>query len=289
MGRQLTVVEVGPRDGLQNETVYIPTEIKVALIGALSEAGFPVIECTSFVSPRAVPQLADADEVMRRIRRRPGVRHLALVPNRQGLERALAASCDAIALFVAATEEFSQANLRASIADALARAADVAIEAKRVGCWMRGYISVAFHCPFAGPVAPEQVVEVATQLFALGCDELVVADTIGRASPDEVRRLLEELSRLVPSDHLAVHFHDTYGRALENVAVALEYGVGTIDAALSGLGGCPFAPGAPGNLATERLLDFLEPRGLALSIDRHQLERARALLAAYIPRLNGSS
>ncbi len=278
---RVTVVEVAPRDGLQNEPATVPTAHKVAFIDALSAAGFPVIECTSFVSPRAVPQLADAEEVMRAIRRRSGTRYLVLVPNERGLERALAADCDAVALFAAATEAFSQANLRAPIAETLARYRTVAHSAKAAGCWLRGYVSVAFHCPYSGPVAPAEAVRVARALGDLGCDEIALADTIGRATPDEVARLLEEVLRWIPPERLAVHLHDTYGRALENVAVALAYGVRTVDAAIGGLGGCPFAPGAPGNLATERLLDFLEARGLSHGIDRAQLAAAwRTLRAA---------
>jgi isopropylmalate/homocitrate/citramalate synthase len=282
---RVRLVEVGPRDGLQNEAFSVPTDIQIAFIDALSQAGFPAIECTSFVSPRAVPQLADAEEVMRRIARRPGTRYLALVPNERGLERALAAGCDALALFAAATDAFSQANIGVSIDESLQRYATVAVRAKAAGCWLRGYVSVAFHCPYTGPVEAQRAVEVARRLAELGCDELAVADTIGKAVPDEVARLLEALLRWLPAERVAVHLHDTTGRALDNVAVALAYGVRTIDAAVAGLGGCPFAPGAPGNLATERLLDFLEARGYDHGIDRRALERARTLLWEAIPGL----
>jgi hydroxymethylglutaryl-CoA lyase len=282
---RVRLVEVGPRDGLQNEAFSVPTDIKIAFIDALSQAGFPAIECTSFVSPRAVPKLADAEEVMRRIARRPSTRYLALVPNERGLERALAAGCDALALFAAATDAFSQANIGVSIDESLQRYATVAVRAKAAGYWLRGYVSVAFHCPYTGPVEPQRAVEVARRLAELGCDELAVADTIGKAVPDEVARLLEELLRWLPAERVAVHLHDTTGRALDNVAVALAYGVRTIDAAVAGLGGCPFAPGAPGNLATERLLDFLEARRYDHGIDRRALERARTLLWEAIPGL----
>ncbi len=279
------VIEVGPRDGLQNEPIPVPTEVKVAFINALSEAGFPVIECTSFVSPTAVPQLADADEVMRHLRRRPGTRYLVLVPNERGLERALAVGCDAVALFAAATEAFSQANLRASIADTLARYATVAARAKAAGCWVRGYISVAFHCPYSGPVAPEQAITVALRLLEFGCDELAIADTIGRATPHDVARLLEKLLKEVPPERVAVHFHDTAGKALENVAVALDTGIRTVDASIGGLGGCPFAPGAPGNLATEMLLDLLDAVGYIHGIDRRALQDAWFTLQKGVPEL----
>ncbi len=281
----VTIAEVAPRDGLQNESVPVPTDLKVAFIDALSEAGFPVIECTSFVSPRAVPQLADAELVMQRIQRRPGTRYLVLVPNERGLDRALTVGCDAIALFAAATDAFSHANLRASIAETLARYAHVAAQAKRAGCWIRGYVSVAFHCPYSGPVAPEQAVRVARELFAFGCDEIALADTIGTATPDDVARLLEAVLPSIPKERLALHLHDTYGRALDNVAVALSYGVATFDTATGGLGGCPFAPGAPGNLATEALLAFLEERGIAHGIDRHAVQRAWSRLRAAVPGL----
>ncbi len=279
------VIEVGPRDGLQNEPIPVPTEVKVAFINALSEAGFPVIECTSFVSPTAVPQLADADEVMRHLRRRPGTRYLVLVPNERGLERALAVGCDAVALFAAATEAFSQANLRASIADTLARYATVAARAQAAGCWVRGYISVAFHCPYSGPVAPEQAITVALRLLEFGCDELAIADTIGRATPHDVARLLEKLLKEVPPERVAVHFHDTAGKALENVAVALDTGIRTVDASIGGLGGCPFAPGAPGNLATEMLLDLLDAVGYIHGIDRRALHDAWFTLQKGVPEL----
>lgn len=272
--RHVTVVEVGPRDGLQNEPVPVPTAVKVAFIDALSEAGFPVIEVTSFVSPKAVPQLADAEEVMRGITRREGTRYLTLVPNERGLERALATGCDAIALFAAATETFSHANLRASIDETLTRYAKVAEQARAAGCWIRGYVSVAFHCPYTGPVAPEQTVRVARALFDVGCDELAIADTVGTAVPDDVRRLLDDLLSWIPPERIAVHLHDTYGRALDNVAVALSYGLRTIDAAAGGLGGCPFAPGAPGNLATERLLAFLEGLGIETGVNRDAVAAA---------------
>mgnify|MGYP001166104388 FL=1 len=281
----VTIAEVAPRDGLQNESVPVPTDLKVAFIDALSEAGFPVIECTSFVSPRAVPQLADAELVMQRIQRRPGTRYLVLVPNERGLDRALTVGCDAIALFAAATDAFSHANLRASIAETLARYAHVAAQAKRAGCWIRGYVSVAFHCPYSGPVAPEQAMRVAQELFAFGCDEIALADTIGTATPDDVARLLEAVLPSIPKERLALHLHDTYGRALDNVAVALSYGVTTFDAATGGLGGCPFAPGAPGNLATEVLLAFLEERGIVHGIDRQKLRAAWSRLHEALPGL----
>jgi len=285
----VTVVEVGPRDGLQNEPALVPTDAKIAFIDALSAAGFPVIECTSFVSPRAVPQLADAETVMQRIQRRPGTRYLVLVPNERGLERALAVGCDAVAVFAAATEAFSQANLRSSIADSLSRYENVVRAAKAAGCWVRGYVSVAWHCPYSGPVLPEQTVRIARVLFEFGCDEIALADTIGRATPEEVARLLDAVLPWIPPEQLAVHLHDTYGRALDNVAVALAYGLRTVDSATGGLGGCPFAPGAPGNLATDALLAFLDTHGFVHGIDRTKVSAAWTRLREAVPALGQRS
>ena len=258
--RDVTIVEVGPRDGLQNERAIVPTEIKVAFIEALADAGLPVIEATSFVSPAAVPQLADADEVMRRVRRKPGVRYPVLVPNERGLDRALAAGVDAIALFTAATEAFCQANIRCSIDESFARFAPVAARARAAGLWIRGYVSVAFDCPYSGRVEPESAVSVAERLLRLGCDELCLADTIGTAQPDDVLRLLDRARSSLPFHLLALHFHDTHGKAIDNVLAAYREGIRIFDGAASGLGGCPFAPGAPGNVATERVVAALGVR-----------------------------
>ena len=281
--RQVTVVEVGPRDGLQNEAQPVPTELKVAFIERLADAGFPVIEVTSFVSPKAVPQLADAEEVMRRIARRPGTRYLALVPNERGLERALAAGCDAIALFTAASEAFSQANVRASIEETFGRFRPVAERAQAAGLWIRGYVSTAFHCPYSGPVDPQQVLSMADRLFSLGCHEVALADTIGRATPRDVDRLLALATRAFEPSRLALHFHDTAGLALANVMIGLDYGITVFDASAGGLGGCPFAPGAPGNLATERLLALLEGLGIETGVDREAVAAAVAELREAVP------
>lgn len=276
--RRVTVVEVGPRDGLQNEPATVPTAAKVAFVEALAAAGLPVVEATSFVSPTAVPQLADADEVMRTIRRRPGTRYPVLVPNERGLDRALAAGADAIALFTAATEAFAQANVRAAIDETFARFGPVATRARADGLWLRGYVSVAFDDPYSGRVPPEAAVEVARRLFDLGCDEVSLADTIGTAAPDEVTRLLDVALRDLPADRIALHFHDTGGRAPDNVQVGLDHGIAVFDSAAGGLGGCPFAPGAPGNLATERLLGFLHDRGIETGVDAAGVVEAVAAL-----------
>ncbi len=266
--RQVTVVEVGPRDGLQNEPTTVPTEAKVAFVEDLAGSGLPVVEATSFVSPKAVPQLADAEAVMRAIRPRPGVRYPVLVPNERGLERAVAAGATAIALFTAATEAFAEANVGTSIAGTFERFAPVAARAGAAGMWIRGYVSVAFGCPFSGAVQPEAAIEVAHRLFRLGCAEVSFADTIGVAAPGDVTRLLSAAKESLPLDRVALHFHDTGGRAVANVAAGLDAGVAIFDASAGGLGGCPFAPGAPGNLATEALLDFLADRGLGSDVDR---------------------
>jgi len=278
--RRVTVVEVGPRDGLQNEPTPIPTAVKVRFIEALAAAGLSVVEATSFVNPNAVPQLADADAVMRSIRRRLGVRYVALVPNAKGLDRALAVGVDSIALFTAATDAFAQANVGASIAETFARFGPVVERARDAGCWLRGYVSVAFGCPYAGSVEPEAAVAVANRLFTLGCDEVSIADTIGAATPESVTDLLSAAKSTLPLDRVALHFHDTAGLAIDNVGAGLAGGVHVFDASAGGLGGCPFAPGAPGNLATERLLRALSDSGWETGVDLAAVERATADLFA---------
>lgn len=281
----VTVVEVGPRDGLQNEATPIPTANKIAFIDALTAAGLPIIEATSFVNPKAVPQLADATEVMQGISRGASVRYPVLVPNQRGLDRAIAAGVDAIALFTAATEEFAQANVGASIAGTFERFAPVVAEARARGMWIRGYVSVAFGCPYAGRVTAAEVAPVLERLLALGCDEVCLADTIGVATPDEVRALLQDVREIASLPDLGLHFHDTSGNALQNVEVALDLGVRIFDAAASGLGGCPFAPGAPGNLSTEHLVHRLEELGVQTGVDTSAVSAAVAQLRPFIPRL----
>ena len=268
------IVEVGPRDGLQNEPAPIPIAAKVRFIDQLSLAGFPVIEATSFVNPKAVPQLADAVEVMHSILRTPGVRYLTLVPNERGFERALDAEVDAIALFTAATEAFAQANVGTSIDGTFARFAPVLEQARDADMWVRGYVSVAFGCPYAGVVDPDAVASVAERLWEAGCDEVAIADTIGSAEPDQVATVTARVAEVVPMEHLAMHFHDTNGRALANVDAALAGGIRIFDSSAGGLGGCPFAPGAPGNLASEALVAHLEQLGYETGIDRDLLASA---------------
>ena len=286
--RRVTIVEVGPRDGLQNEPDLVPIDAKVRFIESLAMAGLPVIESTSFVSPKAVPQLADAVEVMRRINRLPGTRYLALVPNERGLERALEAGCTAIALFTAASEAFSQANVRATIDETFARFAPVAVEARVAGLYLRGYVSTAVNCPYSGAVDPAAVVEVTERLFELGCDEVSLADTIGTATPVAVDRLLSVVANRIGLEHIALHFHDTNGLAIANVMVGLDYGVTVFDSAAGGLGGCPFAPGAPGNLATEKLLTLLDGLGVETSVNLAQVEQAIADLQRVVPSIGAS-
>lgn len=277
---RVAVVEVGPRDGLQNESLPVPATEKIAFIDALSAAGFPVIETTSFVNPKAVPQMGDAAEVMAAVVRRPGVRYLTLVPNERGLERALAAGVDSIALFSAATDQFAEANVGTTIDGTFERFAPVVARAKDAGCWIRGYVSVAFGCPYAGAVDAEAAVSVAERLHAIGCDELSLADTIGSATPDLVDAVLRLAAHRLPMERTGLHMHDTGGRALDNIAVALDHGIRIFDSSAGGLGGCPFAPGAPGNLATETLLAYLHAQGYETGVDTRTVENAVAALQA---------
>ncbi len=281
----VTIVEVGPRDGLQNEAIPIPTVAKIAFVDALSSAGLTVIEATSFVNPAAVPQLADADEVMRGINRLPGIRYLVLVPNYRGLERALLANVGALALFTAATEEFAAANVGTTISGTFDRFERVMDVARQRGMWVRGYVSVAFGCPYAGSVSASSIPPIVERLLALGCDEICLADTIGKASPTEVTDVLTAVLPSIARDRIALHFHDTAGMALSNIEVALNRGVRIFDSAAGGLGGCPFAPGAPGNLSTELLLAHLHGLGLRTGVDEDRIASAVGALRPFIPRL----
>jgi len=263
---EVTIVEVAPRDGLQNYERAVETAQKIAFIDALAGAGARVIEAASFVNPAAVPLMADAAAVMAGINRKPDVRYVALVPNIRGLDRAVAARVDSIALFAAATEEFSQANLSASIDAAFRRFEAVMESAGPRGLWVRGYLSVAFHCPFSGHVPVEQALNAIRQLRNLGCDEIALADTTGMAGPDHVNRLVNAALELVPARQLALHFHDTRGRAIDNIQVGYDLGVRVFDSSAGGIGGCPFSPGAPGNVATEAVVDHFEQAGVRTGI-----------------------
>lgn len=277
MAERVEVVEVGPRDGLQNEPRAVPAEAKVALIEALGEAGLPRIEAASFVSPRWVPQMADGAEVMARLRRAPGVRYMALVPNLRGYEAARAAGLGEVAVFTAATEGFARANLNASVEESLERFAPVLAAAAEGGVRVRGYVSVVTDCPYEGAVAPGAVARVAARLRDLGCAEIALGETLGQGTPERVEAMLRAVLEELPPGRLAGHFHDTAGRALANVEVALGLGLRTFDASAGGLGGCPYAPGAKGNVATEALVDRLGALGYDTGIDRARLARAAAL------------
>lgn len=274
--------EVGPRDGLQNEAAIVPTAAKVAFIDALAAAGLGAIEVTAFVSPKWVPQMADAAEVLSAITRRPGTRYTALVPNLRGLERALAAGVDEVAIFAAASETFSQRNINQSIAASLATYAGVARAAIDAGVRVRGYLSTAFGCPFEGEVPVARVVGLTRQLLDLGVFEVAVSDTIGIAHPGQVRRTLTALTAEVPAAHLALHFHDTRGTALANVLASLDFGIRTFDSSAGGLGGCPYAPGASGNLATEDLLYLLHGLGIETGVDLDAVFRASTALTSAV-------
>lgn len=280
MGEFVEIFEVGPRDGLQNEARPIPTAAKVALIDCLSRAGFRRIEVASFVSPKWVPQMADGAEVLAGIARAPGVRYAALVPNMMGLERALAAGADEVAIFGSASEGFSRANINCSIEESLARFRPVAEAAREAGLPVRGYVSCVTDCPYDGPTPPARVAEVAAALDAMGVYEVSLGDTIGRGTPESVGRMLEAVVRAVPPERLAGHFHDTAGRALDNIAVALDAGLRVFDAAAGGLGGCPYAPGAAGNVATERVAAWLAARGWETGLDLGVLAEAATMARA---------
>lgn len=268
---RIEIVEVGPRDGLQNEKSAISAADKIALIDRLAQAGLRRIEATAFVSPRWVPQMADHDEVMRALPRRPGVVYSALIPNEKGAEAALAAGAQALAVFAAASESFSQKNTNCSIAESIARFAPVMALAARAGVPVRGYVSCALDCPYEGEVAPEAAAEVAQRLAGLGCNEIALSDTIGKGTPERTARMVEAALDRVPAEGLAGHFHDTSGRAIENVEAAWQLGLRVFDGAVGGLGGCPYAPGAAGNLATERLVAHFEGRGIATGVDLARL------------------
>ncbi|NOT27163.1 MAG: hydroxymethylglutaryl-CoA lyase [Acidobacteria bacterium] len=281
-GRSVTIVEVGPRDGLQNESAFVPTAEKIAFVDRLSNAGHSVIEVSAFVSPRWVPQMADAAEVFAGITRRPGVIYTAIVPNVQGLARALAANVDAVAVFPAASETFTRRNLNQSVAEAMASAKAVCGEAWAAGLRVRGYLSVAFGCPFEGPVNNELVATLAEQLIEFGVYEVALSDTIGIAHPGQVSSLLDVVEARVPAAQLALHFHDTRGMALANVYAGLEAGVSTFDASAGGLGGCPYAPGATGNLATEDLLYLLDGLGVITGVRLNDVVEASAAVESHV-------
>lgn len=280
MSERAEIFEVGPRDGLQNEKRLIPAAEKVALVDALSGAGFRRIEVASFVSPKWVPQMADSAQVLGGIRRAPGVEYSALTPNLRGFEAAMAAGADAVAVFASASEGFSRANINCSIAESLERFRPIFAAAKERNVKVRGYISCVTDCPYDGPVAPEKVAGVAAELAAMGCYEISLGDTIGQGRPETIRDMLLAVLERLPADRLAGHYHDTAGRALENVEVSLELGLRVFDAAVGGLGGCPYAPGAAGNVASEAVLERLSALGFETGLDAGAVARAGAMARA---------
>jgi isopropylmalate/homocitrate/citramalate synthase len=281
---RVTVVEVGPRDGLQNEPGAVPAAIKIELIRRLADAGLPVVEATSFVSPRWIPQLADAAEVWAGLERRPGTRYPVLVPNEQGLERALEAGVEEIAVFSAASETFNQKNINTSIAGSLERLRPVAARAGAEGLGVRGYVSCVLGCPYEGDVPVETVVRVSGELIEMGCREISLGDTIGAGTPGKARRMIEAVAGACGIERLAVHFHDTRGQALANVYACLEAGVATVDAAVAGLGGCPYAKGATGNVATEDLVYMLHGLGIETGVNLPALVRTGHFICDYLGR-----
>jgi hydroxymethylglutaryl-CoA lyase len=263
---RVKMVEVGPRDGLQNEKTTVPTEVRIELIERLADAGLPVVEAGSFVSPKWVPQMADTGEVMKRIRRREGVSYPVLVPNMKGLDAAIAAGATEIAGFAAATETFSRRNTNCSIAESLQRQSEVCRAAIDQGLRVRGYMSVVLGCPYEGDVKPSQVADVVRRLWDMGCYEVSLGDTVGMGTPAKTQRLIEAVSAHIPVEKIGGHYHDTYGQAIANILASLEMGMATFDSSIAGLGGCPYSPGATGNVATEDVLYMLDGMGIETGV-----------------------
>jgi len=286
--KRVKLADVGPRDGLQNERGLVPTAVKIELIDRLSDAGLPVVEATSFVSPKWVPQMADNAEVMAGIRRRPGTVYPVLVPNLKGLEAAMAAHVEEVAVFAAATESFSHRNVNCSIQESLDRFAPVCEAALAAGIRVRGYLSVVLGCPFEGDVAPEAVAEVSERLYQMGCYEISLGDTIGTGTPGATQRLIETVARRIPIDKLGGHFHDTYGQALANIFASLECGMASFDSSVAGLGGCPFAPGATGNVATEDVVYLMNGLGVESGVDLNRLLDAADFICGVLQRPTAS-
>src|SRR4029079_8392319 len=285
---RVKMVEVGPRDGLQNEAQIVPLAVKVELINRLSATGLKVIEAGSFVSPKWVPQMADTAEVLSRIQRRLGIRYPVLVPNMKGLEAALAAGADEIAVFGAASETFSRRNINCSIDESLERFRPVVAEARSRAVHVRGYISCVVDCPFEGPIAPAAVARVAKALYVMGCQELSLGDTIGAGTPRRIQAMVETVAADIPIAILAVHCHDTYGQALANILAALQTGVAIVDSAVAGLGGRPYAAGASGNVASEDVLYMLNGLEIETGVDLKSLVETGAFIAAALGRSSGS-
>jgi hydroxymethylglutaryl-CoA lyase len=277
--QKVRIVEVGPRDGLQNEKNIVPANVKVAFIDMLSDSGLRTIEAGAFVSPKWVPQMADTADVFAAINKKSGISYPVLVPNSKGMESAVAAGVKEIAVFAAASESFSQKNINCSIAESIERFKPVIDEAKKHGIKVRGYVSCVLGCPYEGEIAPEAVVHVAKELFGLGCYEISLGDTIGTGTPVKTRLLLQAVKKEIPVQHIAAHFHDTYGQALANLVIALEEGVSVIDSAAAGLGGCPYARGATGNVSTEDVLYMLHGMGIETGVDIEKIAGAGRFIA----------
>ncbi len=282
--KSVKIVEVGPRDGLQNEPGTVPLETKIALIDKLSHAGLPAVEAGSFVSPKWVPQMADTSDVMAGIERLPGTAYPVLTPNMKGYEGARAARCDEVAIFAAASERFSERNINCSIAESLDRFRPVVEAARADGVRVRGYVSCVLGCPYEGEVAPDAVAHVSRALFDMGCYEVSLGDTIGVGTPLKAQRMIEAVSTHVPVDKLAAHFHDTYGQALANLLAVMEMGVAVVDTSVAGLGGCPYAKGASGNVATEDVLYMLNGLGIETGVDMTALLGASAFISDALGR-----
>ncbi|BDW95551.1 hydroxymethylglutaryl-CoA lyase [Thalassospira tepidiphila] len=282
------IVEVGPRDGLQNEKAMVPTETKVELIHRLTDAGLSVIEATAFVSPKWVPQMADAPDVMDQITRKAGVTYPVLAPNMKGLEAAIAAGATEVAVFGAASESFSQKNINCSIAESLDRFRPVADAARDAGLSVRGYVSCVLGCPYEGDIAPEKVAEVAKALYDMGCYEISLGDTIGTGTPAKAQAMIAAVAKDIPTEKLAAHFHDTYGQALANLLAVLQMGVAVIDSSVAGLGGCPYAKGASGNVATEDVVYMLNGLGIKTGIDLEKLAETGSWICDQIAKSSAS-
>ncbi|WP_069946809.1 hydroxymethylglutaryl-CoA lyase [Microbulbifer aggregans] len=285
---RVKMVEVGPRDGLQNEKQPISVDTRIGLVNRLSQAGLPVIEAGSFVSPKWVPQMAASEEVLAGIERRAGVTYSALTPNLKGYERAVEARADEVAVFGAASEAFTQKNINCSIAESLERFAPLLERAAADGIPVRGYVSCVLGCPYEGEIAPEKVAEVSAALLDMGCYEISLGDTIGVGTPERAKRMIEKVASRVPMEKLAVHFHDTYGQALANLYAALQMGVAVVDSAVAGLGGCPYARGASGNVASEDVLYLLQGLGIETGVDLDKLVAAGNFISAELGRESNS-
>ena len=286
--KRVKMVEVGPRDGLQNEAMIVPADVKIELINRLSSTGLSVIESTSFVSPKWVPQMADNAQVMLGITRSPGVSYPVLVPGMQGFEAAVAAGAGEIAVFGAASEAFSQHNINCSIAESLERFAPVIVAARQRNIKVRGYVSCVLGCPYQGEVAPEAVAQVALSLLEMGCYEISLGDTIGFGTPAKAQEMVKKVAEVIPLRRLAVHFHDTYGQALANILAVLELGISVVDSSVAGLGGCPYAKGATGNVASEDLLYMLNGMGIETGVNLTELIDAGLYISKYLGRQSGS-